>query len=65
LILDDWTQLYFSLHVFQSYGYTRLITESIQRASPGSMQSTPTSQTLRQQVKMALMRLWQRLPFSM
>jgi len=49
---------YFSLHVkFQSYGYTRPIAESIKRASPGGMWSTPTSQTLRQQVTMALMRL--------
>ena len=30
-----------------------------------SMRGTPTSQTLRQQVKMALMRLWQRHSFSM
>jgi len=52
LILHDWThQLYFSLHVkYQAYGYTRPITEDIRRASPGGMRSTPTSQTLRQQI---------------
>ena len=62
-----WThQLYFSLHVNdQSYGCTRPIAESIRRASPGGMRSTPTSQTLRQQVTMALMRLWPRQSFSM
>jgi len=54
-------QLYFSLHVnYQSYSCPRLIAESIRRASPGGMQSTPTSQTLCQQVTMALMRLWLR-----
>jgi len=59
LILGDWTQqLYFSLHVnYQSYGYTRLIAEGIQRTSPGSMQSTPSLQTLHQQFTMGLMRL--------
>ena len=61
LILHDWRQLlYFSLHVkYQSYGYTRPIAEGIRRASPGGMRSTPTSQTLRQQITMALMRLCQ------
>ena len=52
LILDDWTQqLYFSLHVkYQSYGYTWLIAEGVQRASPGGILSTLTSQTLHQQL---------------
>ena len=61
LILHDWThQPYFSLHVkYQSYGYTRLIAENIRRASPGGMRSTLTWKTLRQQITMVLMRLWQ------
>ena len=52
LILDDWTQqLYFSLYVkYQTYGYTRPIAESVRRASPGGIRSTPTSQTLPQQL---------------
>ena len=56
MILHDWRhQLYFSLHVkYQSYSYTRLIAEGI-RASLGGIRSTPTSQTLHQQVTMALM----------
>jgi len=58
--------LFYFLHVNdQSYGYTRPIAESIKRASPGGMGSTSTSQTLRQQVTMALMRLWPRQSFSM
>ena len=66
-LLHDWTQqLYFSLHVkYQSHGYTWPIAESIRRASPGGMRSTRTSQTLRQQIKMALLWLWQRQSFSM
>jgi len=53
--LHDWTHLLsFSLYVnYQSYGYIRLIAESIRRASPGSMRSTRTSDTLRQQITMA------------
>jgi len=37
MTLHDWTQqLDFSLYVkYQSYGYTRPITEGIRRASPG------------------------------
>ena len=52
MILHDWThQLYFSLYVkYQSYSYTRLISESIRRASPGGIWSSPKSQTLRQQL---------------
>jgi len=43
-----------SLYVnYQSYSYTPMSAESIRRASPGCMWSTPTSQTLRQQVTMA------------
>ena len=41
------------------------IAESIRRASLGGMRSTLTSQTLRQQVTMALMRFWKRHSFSM
>ena len=67
LILYDWTkQLYFSLHIkYQSYSYTQSITDDTRRASPGGMCSTPTSQTLRQQVTMALMRFWKRHSFFM
>ena len=67
VILHEWThELYFSLPVnYQSHDYTRLIAESIRRASLGGMRSTPTSQTLHQQVAMTLMRLWQRHSFSM
>ena len=62
-LLHDWTQ---QLHVkYQSHGYTWPIAESIRRASPGGMRSTRTSQTLRQQIKMALLWLWQRQSFSM
>ena len=50
---------------YQSYGCTWPIAESIRRASAGGMRSTPTSQTLRQQVTMALMRLWPRQSFPM
>ena len=69
MILHDWThQPYFSLHVnYQSYGYTRLIADSIlRRASPGDMRScvTPTSKMLRHQVTMALMWFWKRHSFS-
>jgi len=67
LILHELThQLYFSLHVqYQSHGYTRLIAGSKRRASPGGMRSTPTLQTLHQQVTMALLWLWQCHSFSM
>jgi len=67
LILHDWThQLYFSLHVnYQSHDYTWPIAEGIRRASAGGMQSTPTSQTLCQQITMAIMQLCQCLSFSM
>ena len=66
LILYDWAkQLYFSLHIkYQSYSYTQSITDDIRRASHRGMRSTPTSQTLHQQVTMALMRLWQPQSFS-
>ena len=57
LIFHDWThQLYFSLYVNdQSYSYTQLIAEDIRIASPEGMRSTTTSQTLREQITMALM----------
>ena len=52
---------FISLYVnYQSYSYTRSIAESIKRASPGCMRSTPSSQRLHQQVTMALMQLCQR-----
>jgi len=49
----------FISHYRKLYGYTRPIAESVRRASLGGMLSTPTWKTLRQQVTMALMRLWQ------
>jgi len=60
LISNDWThQPFSSLNVnYQSYSYTRLILGTIRRATPGGMRSTPLSQTLHQQVTMALMWFW-------
>jgi len=61
--MEETHQLDFFLHVkYQPYGYTRLIAEGIRRASPGGMCNTQTSQTLHQQVTMALMRLQDTLP---
>ena len=64
--MTEHNNFYFSLHVkYQSYGYTRRIAEGIRRASCVCIRSTPTSQTLHQQVTMTLMRLWHRHSFSM
>jgi len=48
-ILDTST-LFLSICKYQSYDYTWPIAEDIRRASAGGMRSTPTSQTLRQQL---------------
>jgi len=48
-ILDTST-LFLSICKYQSYDYTWPIAEDIPRASAGGMRSTPTSQTLRQQL---------------
>ena len=67
LILHDWTHRpYFYFYVkYQWYSYTWLIAENIRRGSPGGLQSTLTLEMLRQQITMALMRLWKRQSFSM
>jgi len=58
--------LYFSLHVkYQAYGYTRLIAESIHRASPEIIRSSKRYVSSFNVVTMSLMRLWHRHSYSM